>query len=108
MIKYYQKELGDKVLAGRVMVIDEKAANNLLNKYEPNEEEKMTREEMRFFARLDEAVDRIADGHYTTPSESMPKYNIKSIVMEAERLGRPFTNKKVKIFQLYKLFIHNA
>ncbi|NQN50728.1 hypothetical protein HPA12_00035 [Streptococcus suis] len=40
LIKYYQKELGDKVLAGRVMVIDEKVANNLLNKYEPIKEDK--------------------------------------------------------------------
>lgn len=47
----------------------------------------MIREEMRFFARLDEAVDRIADDGYRTPLESMPKYNIRTIVMEVERLG---------------------
>ncbi|NQP58587.1 hypothetical protein HO913_04515 [Streptococcus suis] len=58
----------------------------------------MTREEMKSFARLDEAVDRIADGRYTTPSESMPRYNIRAIVMEAERLGRPLTEKEVKKF----------
>lgn len=52
----------------------------------------MIREEMRFFARLDEAVDRIADDRYRTPLESMPKYNIRTIVMEVERLGRPLTD----------------
>ncbi|NQN50727.1 hypothetical protein HPA12_00030 [Streptococcus suis] len=58
----------------------------------------MIREETRFFARLDEAVDRIADGRYTTPSESMTKYNIRTIVMEAQHLRRPLTEKEVKKF----------
>lgn len=40
LIKHYQKELGAKVVAGRVMAIDEQAANNLLTKYELIEEDK--------------------------------------------------------------------
>ncbi|HFI0293725.1 TPA: hypothetical protein ACGOVK_002215 [Streptococcus suis] len=58
----------------------------------------MTREEMKSFARLDEAVDRIADGRYTTPSENIPKYNIRAVMIEAERLGRPLTEKEAKKF----------
>ncbi|MCQ8264054.1 minor capsid protein [Streptococcus suis] len=40
LVKHYQKELGAKVIAGRVMAIDEQAAYNLLSKYELIEEDK--------------------------------------------------------------------
>ncbi len=40
LVKHYQKELGAKVVAGRVMAIDEQAAFNLLSKYELIEEDK--------------------------------------------------------------------
>ncbi|WP_239027077.1 minor capsid protein [Streptococcus suis] len=40
LVKHYQKELGAKVVAGRVMAIDEQAAYNLLSKYELIEEDK--------------------------------------------------------------------
>lgn len=38
LIAHYQKELGAKLVSGRVMAIDEQAAYNLLSKYELIEE----------------------------------------------------------------------
>lgn len=58
----------------------------------------MTREEMKSFARLDEAVDRLANGCYTLPSDDMPNYNIRALTKEAERLGRPLTDDEAEQF----------
>lgn len=58
----------------------------------------MTREEMKSFARLDEAVDRIAEGRYTLSSENMPKYDIRAVMAEAKRLGRPLTDDEAEAF----------
>lgn len=58
----------------------------------------MTKEEMKSFARLDEAVDRIAEGCYTLPSENTPKYDIRALAKEASRLGRPLTDDEAEKF----------
>ncbi|TWS95313.1 hypothetical protein [Streptococcus sp. sy018] len=58
----------------------------------------MNKEEMKSFARLDEAVDRLAEGCNTLPIVDMPKYNIRAIMQEAMRLGRPLTDSEVERF----------
>lgn len=55
---------------------------------------------MESLIRLDDAVDRIAEGCYTLPSDDMPKYNIREIASEAERLGRPLTDDEAEKFVL--------
>ncbi|CYU12432.1 hypothetical protein ACEE60_00575 [Streptococcus suis] len=60
----------------------------------------MTKEAMESLIRLDDAVDRIAEGCYTLPSDDMPKYNIREIASEAERLGRPLTDDEAEKFVL--------
>ena len=60
----------------------------------------MTTEEMKSFARLDDAVDKIAEGRYTVSSKDMPNYNIRAIVAESNRLGRPLTDAEAAKFTI--------
>lgn len=56
----------------------------------------MTTEEMQSLARLDDAVDRLADGCFSDSSEDMPKYDIRAMVSEINRLGRSLIDDEVE------------
>lgn len=58
----------------------------------------MTTEEMQSLARLDDAVDRLADDCFTVSSEDMPRYDIRAMVSEINRLGRALTDDEAEKF----------
>ena len=61
----------------------------------------MNEKDWESMARLDEAVERLANGCYTIPVDpSAPNYNIRAIAREAERLSRPLTYEEAEKFRL--------
>lgn len=58
----------------------------------------MKKEDMASLTRLDNAVDRLANGCYTLPSDNASKYNIRAMLAEVSRIGRPLTDDEAEKF----------
>lgn len=58
----------------------------------------MKKEDMAGLARFDDAVDRLANGCYTLPSNDISKYDIRAMLSEVQRIGRPLTDREAEKF----------